>query len=339
MISVVVCTYNGADRISGTLAALAQQQGTYPYEVLVVDDGSTDGVGAVIDRFDVQRISLGRNVGLSAARNAGIAAASGSVIAFCDDDCRPGPTWVADLAAVWDTAGDDVHGIGGEVEAAERDTIARRYAQQAAPLRPLEHDNDGNAGVSARLRRYVGGMRPRIGRRSVASLVGANMSFRAGSLRECGGFDPVITFGGDEEAVCRNLRIRYGSACLIVEPSIVMPHSYHPHLRDTFRRAVAYGCGSGREWVRNGGIPSLRPGFWFVAVGCIGAIGVWIVAGMGCAVGVGVGVCGVVPAVLWRGQLHGKEAERFVYPYLSLLLEGANTYGFWQGWWRVRQGV
>jgi glycosyltransferase involved in cell wall biosynthesis len=105
--SVIVPTRNRADRLDACLAALAHQ--TLPagqFEILVVDNGSTDGTAARIARWAELRPGLRRveapEPGVSRARNAGIAAAQGELLAFIDDDAVAEPSWLATLLGAYD---------------------------------------------------------------------------------------------------------------------------------------------------------------------------------------------------------------------------------------------
>jgi len=94
-ISIVVPAYNAAEFIGDTLNSLQRQ--TYrPIEILVVDDGSTDGTAAIVRaNFPGVKLIEQRNQGTAAARNTGIAAATGELIGFVDADDR----WLPDAAA------------------------------------------------------------------------------------------------------------------------------------------------------------------------------------------------------------------------------------------------
>src|SRR5262249_54432760 len=88
-VSVVVCSYNGSRTIGETLARLANL--AYPdYEVIVVDDGSTEQTSAIASRYKGKLIRTDNN-GLSAARNVGMNAASGDIVPYIEYDAYPGP--------------------------------------------------------------------------------------------------------------------------------------------------------------------------------------------------------------------------------------------------------
>jgi glycosyltransferase involved in cell wall biosynthesis len=100
--TVAICTYNGAARVPAVIDALAAQ--TAPaeaWELIVVDNASTDGTGTVADgRIREKLRSQGRVVrearqGLSFARARAAVEAAGEILCFLDDDNIPAPTWVA----------------------------------------------------------------------------------------------------------------------------------------------------------------------------------------------------------------------------------------------------
>jgi glucosyl-dolichyl phosphate glucuronosyltransferase len=103
LVSVVICTYNRADLLPAALDdVLAQNDpATPPFELLVVDNNSTDQTRAVVQRASARdgrvRYLRETNQGLSHARNAGIAAARAPLIAFTDDDVRVGPDWLSTI--------------------------------------------------------------------------------------------------------------------------------------------------------------------------------------------------------------------------------------------------
>jgi len=94
-----------------TLAALAAQELTDAFEVLVVDDGSSDTTAALAAAHPVVTAVLpGAGAGPGAARNLGVAAARAPVIAFTDADCAPAPGWLTAGLAALAAGGDIVQG-------------------------------------------------------------------------------------------------------------------------------------------------------------------------------------------------------------------------------------
>lgn len=115
-VSVVIPLYNKAAYIADAVRSV-QAQTFSDFELLVVDDGSTDGGGAVARAAADQRLRLIRqdNAGAGAARNAGIAAARGRWIAFLDADDRWRPSRLARQLGILDRHPDLVWAAGGYV--------------------------------------------------------------------------------------------------------------------------------------------------------------------------------------------------------------------------------
>src|SRR5436190_1056152 len=224
--SVVVCSYNDAPTLRDCLDGLAEQ--TYlDYEVIVVDDGSTDGTGAIARDYDVRVIET-ENHGLSRARNTGLDAATGDIVAFVDGDARADPDWLSFLAARF--AGSEDAAVGGpNLPWPDAGPVAQAVATApGGPTHVLISDDEAE------------------------HIPGCNMAFRREVLEAIGGFDPQFRAAGDDVDVCWRLRehgFRIGFT-----PAAVVWH----HRRDTIRAYVAqqrgYGEAEGlleRKWPQN----------------------------------------------------------------------------------------
>ncbi|MGA4507725.1 glycosyltransferase family 2 protein [Propionibacteriaceae bacterium G1746] len=102
-VSVVIPVFNGADTIGEQLDALVRQHDAPAFEVLVCDNGSTDGTRAVVKGYterlpNLRLLHASTRRGASHARNVGILAARGRVVAFCDADDVVADDWVAAMA-------------------------------------------------------------------------------------------------------------------------------------------------------------------------------------------------------------------------------------------------
>ena len=137
MISVVVPAYNAEGTLDNSLTALgAQTMDRSRYEVIVVDDGSTDRTAEIARAYDVQLIQQA-NAGPAAARNRGAAEARGDLLLFTDADCAPAKDWIERMTEAF---GDpDVAGAKGVYRTRQRALVARfvqlEYEKKYARMR------------------------------------------------------------------------------------------------------------------------------------------------------------------------------------------------------------
>ncbi|MCL5263616.1 MAG: glycosyltransferase family 2 protein [Chloroflexi bacterium] len=182
-ISVVVPTYNRAKKLVRCLSTLSEQR-FRDYEIIVVDDGSSDDTPVVVRNFhDVVYIRQ-NNRGPAAARNLGLAHAHGEVVAFTDDDCVAPLDWLAQLESGY-LRHPEVAGVGGHMEPpAEilRSNIFARYEW---------HSTRNTIGINRQ--EFVGGFECPAGGTN-------NMSYRRQALIEVGGFDESFPFAAGEDA-------------------------------------------------------------------------------------------------------------------------------------------
>ncbi|HWF56448.1 MAG TPA: glycosyltransferase [Solirubrobacteraceae bacterium] len=251
-LSAIVCTHNGAGTLATALESLARQ--TLPatrYEVIVVDDGSTDDTAGVAAAAGARVITLRPNAGLAAARNAGVSAARGAIVAFTDDDCEADPGWATTLLQAF--ADPAVDGAGGRVVPDSPNPFVRRFLTAHNPLVPLGDDLLESSAAGHRLLLYVrrtvlGKVEPRD---RLYAVVGANMAFRRELVYELGGFDEEFRFGAEEEDLCLRAHARPGGARIAYVPTAEVRHWFHDRVGDSVRRARAYGRGNARRALKH----------------------------------------------------------------------------------------
>ncbi|ANS68553.1 glycosyl transferase family protein [Streptomyces lincolnensis] len=133
LVSVVIPVRDGALTLPAQLRALAAQEYPGDWEVLVVDNGSTDATREVAEKArpdlpGLRIVDAGERAGEGYARNRGIAAARGDLIAFCDADDVADPGWLAALTA----AARDADLVGGSLDSS---VLSPAYAdEQPMPM-------------------------------------------------------------------------------------------------------------------------------------------------------------------------------------------------------------
>jgi len=125
MISVIVPAKDASDTLGECLQALLAQEGMHydrDYEVIIVDDGSTDSTAEIAEPKGV-RIIRQANAGPAAARNAGARSAQGTILAFTDADCAPSSTWLGELTQPFSDR--EVVGVKGAYNTRQPALVAR----------------------------------------------------------------------------------------------------------------------------------------------------------------------------------------------------------------------
>ncbi|MCL6621012.1 MAG: glycosyltransferase [Syntrophobacterales bacterium] len=212
-VTVLVVTYNRAGMLRQALASLLQQEtrGEFRYEILVIDDGSTDHTPRVVADIQAQaggvpvRSVRQENRGMSAARNQGIRLAEGEWVALFDDDERAAPGWLHEL---WRTA---------------RETGALVVGGRVVVALPPEME----AGLGPRARRVLGETPPRVSSSpSPDELTGGNVLLHRDLLRRLGGFAAFLRRDQDTDFFWR---VRRAGLSLAYAPHALTCHVLPPH--------------------------------------------------------------------------------------------------------------
>ena len=213
-VSIVVCSYNAERTMEPCLASLEKLN--YPdYEVIVVNDGSTDRTLEIAERFPYCRIISQPNKGLSVARNVGAEAATGEIIAYTDSDCVADPDWLAYLVAKMETA--QLVACGGPNFPPPEDSLvpAAVAVSPGGPTHVLLSDDVAE------------------------HIAGCNMAFRRDVLQQLGGFDPIYRAAGDDVDIC--WRFQDAGYTIGFSPAAVVWHFRRNTVRAYIGQQRGYG--------------------------------------------------------------------------------------------------
>lgn len=219
-LSVVIACFNGEDTLRDQLVALADQPSVAPWELIIADNGSTDGsvelARSFASRLPLRIIDASARRGPAHARNVGVAAARGEWIAFCDADDVVAPNWVAQVCG----ALQQHPFVAGKVDTARLNTrrIRRaRHLDQASGLQPASGNRLGLPHAGA-----------------------GNMALHRSVFESVGGFDEKLHCLEDTD-LC--WRIQLAGVPLVYEPSLLIHTRLRTTIGDNFRQGRGYGRG------------------------------------------------------------------------------------------------
>lgn len=219
-VSVVVCAYNAADTLNDCLNSL--QSLSYPnFEIIVVNDGSSDATAAIARAYPDIRLIEVQNGGLSAARNAGLFATTGDLVAYTDADCRVDVDWLTYLVQPMLTSG--AVGVGGpNIVPPDDPWVAQCVAR--APGGPTHVMLDDKV---------------------AEHVPGCNMAFRRQALLSVGGFNDVYLRAGDDVDICWRLQAR--GLKIVFSPSALVWHHHRSSIKAYWQQQTGYG--EGETWL------------------------------------------------------------------------------------------
>jgi O-antigen biosynthesis protein len=213
-VSVIVCSYNGGRTLAACLDSLSKLN--YPdYEVILVDDGSTDDTAYIAAQFPQVRYIHQSNHGLSHARNTGAAAARGEVLAYTDSDCMADVDWLYYLIGT--LVSGDYAGVGGP----NVTPPAQNWVQACVAAAP-------------------GGPSHVLLTDTVAEHIpGCNMAFYRWAFESVGGFDAEYHKAGDDVDFC--WRIQQAAWVIAFSPPAIVWHYRRFTLRAFLKQQDGYG--------------------------------------------------------------------------------------------------
>jgi len=240
-LSLVICTRNRGQYLWETLQSLTKVQGNVEWELVVVDNGSTDNTGEILNRFRRQfphpfGIVYEPIPGLGRARNSGWRTTHGPIVAFTDDDCYPSADYFHKILECFER--DEISFVGGRVLLHDQTDypITIQMLERSMELLPGDFVTPG-------------------------LIQGANFAFRRSALERVNGFDDRM--GAGTPFACEDIdilaRLLANGLRGIYSPR---PLIYHHHRRknvaEVSRLVKIYDHGRGAYYAKCLLSPALR---------------------------------------------------------------------------------
>jgi glycosyltransferase involved in cell wall biosynthesis len=223
--SVVIPVYNDAANLEKCLQSIYDTE-DQTFEVIVVDDGSSEDLSKVAELFPCKLLRLPSNQGQACARNEGVRQSEGDIILFTDSDCRVMKDWVK-------RSSDEL------ISAYDKDQrVAAIVSQLRSPKGYIEmsHAHTGYAYVQSH-QRYI-----------TDYLNTSGMAVLKNAFQDVGGFSEDMRNGEDPEL---GLKLMEQGNILIFEPSVWVFHNHGVH---SFKKMVL----KHRQWGQNLGLSLMQ---------------------------------------------------------------------------------
>jgi cellulose synthase/poly-beta-1,6-N-acetylglucosamine synthase-like glycosyltransferase len=313
-----------------SLSELAYRQ--EDYEVIVVDDGSTDGTGDLARQLGVSVIRHAENRGIPRSRNAGLGAARGEIVAYIDSDVIVDPSWLSSVLAPFDD--ETVVASGGRVLAERTDHLAERYLLAVGYGNPAPLEFGKSKNPVRRFLAYLNSMFHPIALAStpteVQAVYTANAAYRTHALNRIGGFDEELM--SDEDVDISN-RLHNDGGRIIFVPVAIVRHRHEDSIPRMLKQEYLRAENTLISCRKESKIPPLFP-FPFVYLLLIFLFLAQSVPRALLAAAVG-------PLILYSwwtcSAVRTGRLEDLAYPYVQLASESATILGLFRGFVRQTQ--
>jgi GT2 family glycosyltransferase len=332
-VSVVVCTLNRYEYLVSCIKSLRDQE--YPmdhYEIIVVDDGSTDATKEMAVPEGVRLIHHKVNRGLPSARNTGIAAAKGEIVAFIDDDAVADPHWLTYLVQPFSDP--KVSASGGQTFPYKTNRLMERYltADQYGnpPLLAFGQSKNPLWRFYIYLKNTFAPVNMTDQPTEVQAVFGLNCAYRVTALKEFGGFDETLFAEEDSEL---STRFRSQGAHIIFIPSAIIYHRHRENLFKLIRQTYYRAESTVHYYAKEKKILPIFPLPLLYILLSLSLLFLWPIWGI-----VFLLIGPIILYVWWPLKAFSKHhPEYFIYAYIQLSLELASLLGLVRGIFRKKR--
>jgi glycosyltransferase involved in cell wall biosynthesis len=156
--SIIIPTYNSASQIERCIDSIKNQGGGFKYEIIVVDNGSTDNTAEIASKLNIDRIIFCPDMTVYGARNEAARLAKGKILAFIDSDCKAQKNWLVEAHTLID---EGVKIIAGKILPLEGNSnvlyLYDKYFKWQPDTNSIVNTPGGNMFVDKKIFRELGG--------------------------------------------------------------------------------------------------------------------------------------------------------------------------------------
>lgn len=321
--TIAICSLNGENRLPATLKALFDQ---IPHEtpVIVIDDGSTDKTSEIAKQYGATVIRHKVNMGYGYARQSAVEACQTEILAFIDDSCLVSRDWFSTLQKNWQEMYSKIVALAGPIIPNNKGRN-RNYLNRNSPFAPTRSVNGKPRTFFHRLRIYIFSMNA-VHSGYIDYAANGNLSLKVAAISQIDGYNTELVKGGEDYELCEKILKAYGTSAIYFDEDLWVAHSLDT-VFNILRRNYRYGRTSAISWLRYGGIPTFLPlPVFFVSVLILFAVSTSWAATISFLL--------LYPIFISKGNFSKKflhVTTTFIDPYIRLILEIANNFGFITG--------
>lgn len=263
--SIVVCTFNGEKHIRKCLDSLMKLD--FPksaYEIIVVDDCSTDSTKEIVREYPVRLLEHTKNQGIAGARNTGLKNVKGKIYVCFDDDCYVEKSWLKNLEKAYkDTNIKDLNGVGGVIRLSKKGSIIEKYLDKSGYGNPSPVYYGKSKNPLKRFYAYLKGMFAETEQDpknilEVSEIWGANCSFPVETLKKINGWDETLS-GVEDTDLCDRIKKAFPNKKFLCVQNAVLYHDHQLSLKSFLLKPYQRGPAILAFYQKNNKIPPVFP--------------------------------------------------------------------------------
>lgn len=242
-VSIILCTYNEEKTVGEAVESLLNQ--SYPkdkYEIIAIDDCSSDKTCEVLFKYPFKLIKKKKNEGIASSRNIGLKLAKGEIYVCFDGDCVANKNWLKHLVKTY-IKNPSIAGVCGAVYPYDESKIGSRFLQDLGEGNPYFFDSKKSDNPISRFIYYVkrksnGALNNKS--QLVCSMPGSNSSFKTKVLKEVGGWDETSRLAEDT-VISRKIFRKYKDRAFLFNKKAKLKHRHPSDFFNQLKRKYKKG--------------------------------------------------------------------------------------------------